>query len=64
MSDKTVRFTLDPDNSSPLTETDKALLEALANRPELAIDYSDIPPMPLEFFRQAERGRWYRPIKS
>jgi uncharacterized protein (DUF4415 family) len=47
----------------PLTEAQKANLEALAARPESEIDYSDIPPVTAEQWKHARRGEFYRPIK-
>ena len=39
-------------------------LEALAQRPESTIDFSDIPETTNEEWKGAERGRFYRPIKQ
>lgn len=63
MNEKIVKYTLDPTHLPPLTDKQKAELEALAQRPESAIDTSDIPPLTDEFFENAERGRFYRPAK-
>ena len=38
-----VVYEFDPSNPPPLTEEQKARLEALANMPDSEIDYSDIP---------------------
>ena len=46
-----------------LTEAQAANLRALAARPESEIDYSDIPPLTEEQFKQARRGVFYRPMK-
>jgi uncharacterized protein (DUF4415 family) len=48
----------------PLTEEDIARLKALAERPDHEIDLSDIPEWTAEDFRNAERGRFYRPVKA
>ena len=41
-----VRRTLDPKNPPPLTEEQKARLDALAAMPDEQIDYSDAPFLP------------------
>lgn len=64
MPAKMVRFTLDTDNPPKLSETRKAELRALANRPDSEIDYSDIPPVPEEFWKNAVRNPFYKPVKS
>ena len=46
------------------TARQKAELEALAKAPDEQIDYSDIPPLTSEFWKVAERGRFYKPIKK
>ncbi|MEA1677665.1 BrnA antitoxin family protein [Nitrospirillum sp. BR 11163] len=48
----------------PLTEEEKARLEALAERPDSEIDTSDIPELPDEFWKNAVRGRFYKPTKT
>lgn len=55
---------VDLDNLPPLTETQKANLEALAAMPDEAIDYSDIPPLTEAFWANAARGRAHRPTKT
>jgi uncharacterized protein (DUF4415 family) len=47
----------------PLTEADRANLRALAQRPDSEIDFSDIPEMTDEQWKNAERGHFYRPVK-
>jgi uncharacterized protein (DUF4415 family) len=42
----TVRLTLDPENLPPLTEQERAELEAVAAMPDEQIDYSDAPFRP------------------
>ncbi len=59
MKTKTVSYT--PDTLPPLTEAQEAHLKALATRPESEMDYSDIPPLTEEQFKQARRGVFYRP---
>ena len=59
-----VRREVDPADMPALTEAQKAELAALAAVPDGDIDYSDIPPLPESFWQQAERGRFYRPVKQ
>ena len=54
----------DPARPAPLTRKQKAELKALAALPDAAIDTSDIPPLTEEFWRTAERGKFYRPVKQ
>jgi uncharacterized protein (DUF4415 family) len=61
---KTVRYEVDLANLPPLTEKQKAELEALAKMPDEQIDYSDIPPAADDFWNNAARGRFYRPVKT
>ena len=62
MSKKLVRY--NQDELPPLTATDKSRLKKLAARPQSEIDYSDIPPLTEEFWKNAVRGRFYRPNKT
>jgi uncharacterized protein (DUF4415 family) len=48
----------------PLTESQKANIEELLAKPEHAIDMSDIPELPTSAWRDAVRGRFYRPVKQ
>jgi uncharacterized protein (DUF4415 family) len=64
MTTKFVRYELDLDNPPPLTDAQKAELKALAAMPDSEIDYSDIAPLTEEFWKNAVRGRFYRPIKT
>jgi len=59
-----VRFQLDPDNLPPLSEAQKAELAALATKPDDDIDHSDAASLPDEFWKNAQRGRFYRPVKE
>jgi uncharacterized protein (DUF4415 family) len=61
MKTKMVSYTLD--TLPPLTEADRARLKALAARPDSEIDFSDIPEMTDEQWKNAERGHFYRPVK-
>ncbi len=64
MSKKSVRRGIDLANLPPLTDAQKAELEALHARPDEEIDYSDIPPLSEEFWKNAVRGRFYKPTKT
>ena len=64
MNKKFVRHDADLANLPPLTGEQKAELAALTARPEDKIDYSDIPPLPEEFWKNAVRGRFYKPTKT
>jgi uncharacterized protein (DUF4415 family) len=61
MSKKMVSYTLE--TLPPLTEADRENLRALAARPDSEIDFSDIPEMTDEQWKNAERGHFYRPVK-
>jgi uncharacterized protein (DUF4415 family) len=47
-----------------LTPARKRKLAKLAERPDSEIDYSDIPPLTEEFWRNAVRNPFYRPVKK
>jgi uncharacterized protein (DUF4415 family) len=61
MSTKIVSYKLD--TLPPMTEERLAKLRALAARPDSEIDFSDIPEMTDEEWKNAERGHFYRPVK-
>jgi len=61
MEEKIVSYTLE--TLPELTEAQIANLEALAARPDSEIDTSDIPVLTDEQWKNAERGRFYRPVK-
>ncbi len=61
MKKKIGSYTLD--SLPPLTEAQHANLKALAGRRDDQIDTSDIPEMTEEQWKNAERGRLYRPLK-
>ena len=46
-----------------VSEEGQRALEALAIKPDAEIDYSDIPPLPDDFFEKAQVGVFYRPVK-
>lgn len=64
MSKKTVRHEVELAQLPPLTEAQKAELTALAARPDDDIDYSDLPPLTEAFWKNASRGRFYKPTKT
>lgn len=64
MSKKTVKYVVDLANLPPLSEKQKAELAALASRSDVDGDYSDVPPLTAEFWKNAERGKFYRPTKT
>jgi uncharacterized protein (DUF4415 family) len=59
---KTVVYKLKPDQ--PLTTRQKREIQALAALPEDKIDTSDIPELPPGAWKNAVRGKWYRPVKQ
>ncbi|MBB5217316.1 BrnA antitoxin family protein [Parapusillimonas granuli] len=64
MSKKAVKHKVDLTKLPPLTEKQKAELAALAERADKDIDYSDVPPLTAEFWKNAERGKFYKPTKT
>lgn len=64
MSKKTVKQEVDLANLPPLSDKQKAELAALAARAEGDVDYSDIPALTTEFWKNAERGKFYKPTKT
>jgi uncharacterized protein (DUF4415 family) len=64
MSKKVVKRTVNLAKPAALTKKQKAELAALAARPDTEIDYSDIPPLTEEFWKNAVRGQYYKPIKT
>jgi len=61
MKKRMVSYTLE--TLPPLTDRQRADLRALAARPDSEIDTSDIPEMTDEQWKNATRGRFYRPLK-
>jgi uncharacterized protein (DUF4415 family) len=61
MTKKIVSHTLE--SLPPITEERSANLRALAARQESEIDFSDIPELTGEQWKNAERGHFYRPVK-
>ena len=62
-----VSYTIDLDNPPPLTEIEKAQIEKLRKIKDEDIDYSDIPPLTEEFWKNAKPFRdrhLFRPVKE
>jgi uncharacterized protein (DUF4415 family) len=49
---------------SPLTAEQQAELKALAAQPDSTIDFSDIPPLGDDFWQNAVRNPFYKPVKT
>jgi len=64
MTEKRVTYKADFSDMPELTASEKAELKALADLPEEAIDTSDIPPLDESFWKIAERGKFYKPVKK
>jgi len=64
MKKQMVRYTLDLDNPPPLTAEQEKRLKALEAMPDSEIDFSDIPPLTEEFWKNAVRNPFYRPTKT
>lgn len=58
-----VRFEIDPAQQPALTDKQKAEIKALSKMPDESIDYSDIPALGEEFFKNAVRNPFYKPTK-
>lgn len=64
MSKKLVKHTIDLANPSSLSKKQKAELAALAARSSGELDYCDIPPLAEEFWKNAVRSKYYKPVKK
>lgn len=64
MSKKLVRRTVDTARMPMLTDQQQAEIEALSVQSDDAVDISDIPVLPEDFWKNAIRGRFYRPTKT
>jgi uncharacterized protein (DUF4415 family) len=64
MSSKQVTYKFDPANPPPLTDAQRKELDRLANMKDEDIDFSDIPPLGEDFWKNAVRGKFYRPNKK
>jgi uncharacterized protein (DUF4415 family) len=57
-----VSYELKP--GQPLTARQKREIQALISMPDEQIDTSDISELPPDAWKDAVRGRWYRPVKK
>ncbi len=64
MTEKMVRYEVDLANLPPLSKEQKERLKALAARPDSEIDYSDIPELDEQFWKNAVRNPFYKPTKT
>jgi uncharacterized protein (DUF4415 family) len=48
----------------PLSAAQKKRLDAVAAMPDELIDYSDIPPLTEDFWKNAIRNPYYKPVKK
>ena len=64
MKEKIIRYTIDLNNPPPMTNEQKMRLDALAARPDSEIDYSDIPPLTDDFFKNAIRNPFVKSTKT
>ena len=62
MSGKIVSYTRE--TLPPITDEDRARMHALMERPESEIDTNDVPELTPEQWANAERGKFYRPLKQ
>jgi uncharacterized protein (DUF4415 family) len=62
MKTKVVSYTWE--TLPPVSEADRKRLRELAARPDSEIDFSDIPEVTDEQWKNAERGHFYRPVKQ
>jgi uncharacterized protein (DUF4415 family) len=60
----TVKLSLNTGNPPPLTEEQRAELEALASKPDDAIDYTDMGPLDDDFWKNAARSPFHKPLKQ
>ena len=61
---KTIKRQLDLAKLPPLTAAQKAELKALAAQPESEVNTSDIPPLTDDFWKNATRNPFYKPVKQ
>ncbi|WP_029525474.1 BrnA antitoxin family protein [Polaromonas glacialis] len=64
MKTKLVKREIDLQSPSPLSEEQRARLSVLAKMPDSDIDYSDIPPLGDDFWKNAVRNPFYKPTKQ
>lgn len=61
---KSKLVTYEREPGEPLTPRQKREIQKLAAMPEDKIDFSDIPELPPDAWKNAVRGKWYRPVKQ
>ncbi|RRH90006.1 cytoplasmic protein [Mesorhizobium tamadayense] len=61
---KVVQYKFDPANPPQLTEAQKAEIAALKARSDDDVDTSDIPELPEEFWQNAVRNPYFKPVKQ
>ena len=61
---KIIKRDMDPANPPTLSAEQQARLSLLAKRPDREIDYTDIPPLTDEFWKNAVRNPFYKPTKQ
>ena len=64
MTKKTVKYQIDPAKLPPFTRKQKGELAALAAMPDKQLDTSDIAPLTEDFWENAARNPFYKPIKQ
>lgn len=64
MSKRVVRHVIDLQNPPVLTEVQKAELNALTERPDSDINFSDIPPLTDDFWKNAQPNPFFKPKKA
>lgn len=61
---KTVKYTLDATKPLPLTKKQMVEIKGLSELPDSKIDYSDIPSLSDEFWKNAVSSPFYKPTKT
>ena len=64
MRKKIVKRNVNLASLPPLTKKQSAELTALAARPDSEIDFSDIHALTDDFWKNAVRGKYYKPTKT
>jgi uncharacterized protein (DUF4415 family) len=64
MKKQTASYQIDPAKPPALTASQKAELKALKSKPDTAIDYTGIPQLTGEFWKNAVRNPLYKPTKT
>ncbi len=64
MKTKMVKREIDLQNPPPLSDEQRAKLSVLARMPDSGIDYSDIPPLGDDFWKNAVRNPFYKSTKQ